>query len=221
MPTTTNYIWDEQNYLAETDVNNVVQTVYTNEPQQYGNLVSSRIPISGMPTTFYHHFDALGSSRQLSTSAGAVSDTLTYDAWGNVVNRTGSTGVVFLWIGLVEYYFDIETGSIYIRARLYAPVVSRWTTVDPSDFVDTANRFVYVANSVVHSLDPSGTITITPIAADLNPDCGDDAYQYWDFELEYILRPAQGKKPAKSGAPVFWIPRPKSRCVLRPLRLLW
>jgi hypothetical protein len=35
MPTT-NFIWDEQNYLAETDQNNVIQTVYTNEPQQYG-----------------------------------------------------------------------------------------------------------------------------------------------------------------------------------------
>jgi hypothetical protein len=34
MPTT-NYIWDEQSYLAETDQNNVVQTVYTTEPQQY------------------------------------------------------------------------------------------------------------------------------------------------------------------------------------------
>ncbi len=54
MPTT-NYIWDEDNLLAETDGNNVVQTVYTNEPQQYGNLVSSRI--SGM-TSVPPLFDA-------------------------------------------------------------------------------------------------------------------------------------------------------------------
>jgi len=83
MPTT-NYIWDEENLLAETDASNVVQTVYTNEPQQYGNLISSRI--SG--TTSYHHFDAIGSTRQLTNGAGTVTDTMIYDAWG-----TSSTGV--------------------------------------------------------------------------------------------------------------------------------
>ena len=42
MPTTTNYIWDEDNLLAEADGTNTVNTVYTNEPEHYGNLVSSR-----------------------------------------------------------------------------------------------------------------------------------------------------------------------------------
>src|SRR5579863_8564166 len=115
MPTTTNYIWDEDNLLAEADVNNVVQTVYTNEPQQYGNLVSSRIPIAGTPTTVYHHFDALGSTRQLTNSAGAVTDTMIYDAWGNVVSRTGTNGVTLLWDGQPGYYTDRETGLLSVR----------------------------------------------------------------------------------------------------------
>src|SRR5260221_13722667 len=99
MPTT-NYIWDEQNYLAETDASNVVQTVYTNEPEQYGNLVSSRI--SG--TTSYHHFDVLGSTRQLTNAAGGTTDTVIYDAWGNVVSRTGATATKRQWIGQIAYY---------------------------------------------------------------------------------------------------------------------
>src|SRR5260221_14508213 len=114
MPTT-NYIWDEQNYLAETDENNVVQTVYTNEPEQYGNLVSTRI--SG--TTSYHHFDALGSTRQLTNSAGTATDTVIYDAWGNVVNRTGTTSISLLWIGEAGYYFGSATGLFYVRRRPY------------------------------------------------------------------------------------------------------
>jgi hypothetical protein len=64
--TTTNYIWDERNHLAEADATNTINVVYTNEPQQYGNMVSSRI--SG--TTSYHQFDALGSTRQLTNAAG-------------------------------------------------------------------------------------------------------------------------------------------------------
>src|SRR5579859_3452429 len=114
MPTTTNYIWDDQNYLAEADGTNTINVVYTNEPEQYGNLVSTRIST----TTSYHHFDALGSTRQLTNSSGAVTDTMLYDTWGNSVNRTGTTGVMLLWIGELAYYFDAETGMQYVRARM-------------------------------------------------------------------------------------------------------
>src|SRR6266404_3432002 len=103
MPTT-NYIWDEQNYLAEADENNAVQTVYTNEPQQFGNLISSRI--SG--TTSYHHFDALGSTRQLTNAAGTTTDTMVYDAWGRMLIRTGTTALALLWLGRIGYYSDNE-----------------------------------------------------------------------------------------------------------------
>src|SRR5258708_21051082 len=104
MPTT-NYIGDEDNLLAETDGSNVGQTVYTNEPEQYGNLVSTRLPVAGTPTTVYQHFDAIGSTRQLTNAGGTVTDTVIYDAWGNVVTRTGTTAIRALWIGQVGYYF--------------------------------------------------------------------------------------------------------------------
>src|SRR5580704_14085663 len=116
MPTTTKYIWDDDNLLAEADGSDTIQTVYTNEPQQYGNLISSRI--SG--ATSYHHFDGLGSTRQLTNAAGSVTDSVIYDAWGNVVSRTGTTAIVFLWIGELEYYRDVETGQLYVRRRVYA-----------------------------------------------------------------------------------------------------
>src|SRR5262249_35082536 len=137
MPTT-NYIWDEQNYLAEADGSNTIQTVYTNEPQQYGNLISSRI--SG--TTSYHHFDAIGSTRQLTNAAGSVTDNVIYDAWGNVVSRTGTTGIVFLWVALVEYYFDAEIGFVYVRRRIYTPSAARWMALDTS-FLDGSGRYIY------------------------------------------------------------------------------
>src|SRR5579863_822272 len=123
MPTTTNYIWDEENIVAEADGTNTINVVYTNEPEQYGNLVSSRI--SG--TTSYHHFDALGSTRQLTNAAGTVTDSMIYDAWGTVVNRVGITSMALMWIGEVGYYFDAETRLFYVRRRPYQPSVGRWT----------------------------------------------------------------------------------------------
>ena len=162
MPTT-KYIWDEQNYVAEADATDTINVVYTNEPQQYGNLVSTRIS----STSSYHHFDALGSTRQLTNSAGTVTDTMIYDAWGNVVTRTGTTGAMLLWIGELGYYTDLEIGLIYVRRRPYAPATARWTTVDPMPALDGVQLFVYAQNSPVLSFDPSGLFFPPPPVAPL------------------------------------------------------
>jgi RHS repeat-associated protein len=169
MPTTTNYIWDEDNLLAEADGTNAIQTVYTNEPQEHGNLVSTRLPVGGTPTTVYHHFDAIGSTRQLTNAAGSVTDTMIYDAWGNVVNRTGTTGANLLWIGEVGYYSDSEIGQFYVRRRPYNPVIARWTTVDPLEFIDSLLRYLYGSNSPIRVSDPNGeqlakpSVPVTPL----------------------------------------------------------
>src|SRR5262249_31828338 len=169
MPTT-NYIWDKQNYLAEADGSSTIQTVYTNEPEQYGNLISSRI--SG--TTSYHHFDALGSTRQLTNAPGTVTDTMTYDAWGNAVSRSGSTPTTRLWVGVLTYYTDPETGLVWIIARPYGPMIARSTTVDPAE--DSTRGYTYVNNVATLFVDPSGLAcrppSVTPNAPPpgLEPD---------------------------------------------------
>src|SRR5438445_5573299 len=170
--TTTKYIWDDQNYLAEADGNDVIQTVYTNEPQQYGNLVSSRI--SG--ATSYHHFDALGSTRQLTNAAGSVTDTAIYDAWGNVVVRTGSTALALLWVGELGYYYDSETGLDYVRARSYGPAEARWLTPDLT-FVYGPGAYVYILNRPSRAVDPSGMELCWDCADKPEPDCGKFSWQ--------------------------------------------
>src|SRR5579872_4078014 len=152
MPTTTNYIWDDENYLAESDATNTINVVYTNEPRPYGNLVSSRI--SG--TTSYHHFDALGSTRQLTNAVASVTDTVIYDAWGNTVDRAGSTAVRLLWIARFGYYSDPETGLLSVRERAYGSIMGRWSSADSAAFVDGPNLYWYVLNTPATSVDPSG-----------------------------------------------------------------
>jgi RHS repeat-associated protein len=156
MPTTTNYIWDEQNYLAEASASNVIQNVYTNEPQGYGNLISSRIG----GTTSYHEFDALGSTRQLTNSGGSTTDTAIYDAWGNVANRTGNTVVPFVWLAAVGYYYDAESGLSYVRARHYGPTIARWTAGDTlrgdGRVTLVSSAYAYSGNSPVGRMDPAG-----------------------------------------------------------------
>jgi RHS repeat-associated protein len=154
MATTTNYIWDDANYLAESDLTNTVNVVYTNEPQRNGNLISSRI--SGASS--YHAFDGLGSTRQLSSAAGSTTDSVLYDAWGNVLVRNGTTVIGFVWIGEREYYSDREVSAIYIRRRAYLPTITRWTASDPMGL--PVALYVYANNSPMNVIDPSGLFVI-------------------------------------------------------------
>src|SRR5262245_26822456 len=214
MPTTTNYIWDEDNLLAEADGTNTIQTVYTNEPEQYGNLISSRI--SG--TTSYHHFDEIGSTRQLSNAAGTVTDTMIYDAWGNVVSRTGTTGALHLWIGEIGYYFDPETGMVYIRERPYGRATGRWTAPDPAAFQGILRLafaiFAYCCNNPTNLVDPSGRISVSAVKEHLGAmTCDDEPSIQWTFTLDkakhcdgYIVQKVRilcsGKTCAKKPADV-------------------
>jgi RHS repeat-associated protein len=156
--TTTNYIWDEQNLLAESDATNTINVVYTSEPQQYGNLISSRV--SG--TASYHHFDVTDSTRQLTNVAGAITDTILYDAWGNILSRIGSSVVAMLFGGAVFYYSDADTGLPWVRSRAYTAPPGRWTSTDPLLFNIlelTLQRYVYASNSPVLRQDPSGALS--------------------------------------------------------------
>ena len=92
-------LWDEGNYLAEAGADNVIQAAFTNDPRQYGSVISTRIGA----TTFWHQFDALGSTVGISDFEGdGLPDTWIYDAWGNIVSRTGTNQLAILWIGEVE-----------------------------------------------------------------------------------------------------------------------
>jgi len=70
-----------------------------------------------------------GSSvRHLTDSAGAVTDSYEYDAYGNEVASTGSTPNAYLYRG--ERY-GADLGLYYLRARWYNPVTRRFMTRDP------------------------------------------------------------------------------------------
>ena len=148
------FVWDSVNdcVMSELDGSGAVQVTYTNEPQQYGGVISQR---RGTTTSTYHS-DALGSTRALTDSSGNVTDTYLHDAWGNLVASTGTTTNPFKWVGKYGYYTDDSTGPVYVRARMYEPTVARWMSVDPLRFVDGSNYYLYAINRPVFLTDANG-----------------------------------------------------------------
>ena len=150
--------WDFENYLAETDHQNEIQAVYTNERQSYGNLISQYRKDGAIWTPSYYQYDALGSTRALTDDAGDATDTYVYDAWGNEVASSGTTVNPFRWVGKVGYYWDEGSGTFYIRARVYEPVTGRWMSQDPLGYEGSPwNLYEYVFDNPSVAVDPAGT----------------------------------------------------------------
>ncbi len=148
-------IWDGENILLETDGSDVTQVVYTLEPAGYGNLVSQR---RGSTTSTYL-FDALGSTRKLTDSAGAVTDSYDYRAYGETYQSSGSTVNVFRWVGELGYYFDVDRDAYYLRARPYRPALARFLSQDPIGFEGSEwNLYEYAINNPLMNSDPTGLI---------------------------------------------------------------
>ena len=83
----------------------------------------------------YYGYDAGGSVRELLSTAGMVTDTYSYDAFGNTVAQTGSTPNEFLYRG---EQFDAALGIYYLRARYYVPRTGRFLIEDKYEGDDVA-----------------------------------------------------------------------------------
>jgi RHS repeat-associated protein len=165
---TTKHVWDGENILLETDGSNVVQVVYTLEPALYGNLVSQRR--SG--ATSIYLFDALGSTRELASSTGSVTDSYVYDSFGNILLTSGSTINWFRFIGHSGCYYDIDIGDYNLRARFYGAAIGRFLSRDPLESSNRSNGYVYSFNNPAVLSDPSGLQAIpTKLTLDPVGDC--------------------------------------------------
>jgi RHS repeat-associated protein len=144
MPRTT-YFWDEDNILAEYDENGDVRAEYTYEAQQYGNLISDQTA----PNYSQYHYDAIGSTVDVTNDQQQPVDSTRYSAFGQ---ETAVMAKPFAFCGRVGYYHDTELGSFYVRRRNYAALHGRWLSVEPL----MTELYKYVQNSPVNSNDPSG-----------------------------------------------------------------
>jgi RHS repeat-associated protein len=113
--------------------------------------------ISNVWTPSFYGYDGGGNVRQLTSTAGTVTDKYEYDAFGNLWTVSGTTPNNYLYRG--EQY-DFDLGLYYLRARYYNPNTGRFMSRDPwsgNQFdPKTLHKYLYVGSNPVNNVDPRG-----------------------------------------------------------------
>jgi len=148
---TTTFYYSGTNITTETQGANVVAHYV------YG---VNRVSRDASGSYEYYHNDGLGSTRQLSNDSQSVTQTTTFDAFGNIESSAGSSNNVYKYAGQWGYRNDGDDGLIHVGARYYDALVGRFVSADTYlgkiGNPQSLNRYVYVENDPVNAVDPTG-----------------------------------------------------------------
>ena len=149
---TTSFLLDKNREYPQAVVERTGGTIIS---YTYGSRLISQTA-TGFGSRFYladGHF----STRQLTTSAGSVSDTYTYDGFGGLLASTGLTPNNYQYTG---EQFDPNIGLYYLRARYYDQTTGRFSATDPVEGTIfsplSLHRYLYTNANPVNNIDPSG-----------------------------------------------------------------
>lgn len=109
---------------------------------------------------FYtYHYDYRGSTTAITDEDGVITDTFSYDTYGQLLSHTGDTDTPFMYNGRDGVITD-ENGLLYMRARYYSPELKRFINADiivgSIDNSQTLNRYAYVNGNPISYVDPFG-----------------------------------------------------------------
>ena len=156
---TTNYLVDTNNHTGYAQVIEELQGGNVVKQFTYGHdLISQRCVAPSVNCTLsFYGYDGHGSVRQLTDATAVVTDTYTYDAFGILISRTGTTPNDYLYAG---EQFDANLGFYYLRARYMDPFSGRFMSFDSFEgsWVDplSLHKYLYAGADPVDKIDPSG-----------------------------------------------------------------
>jgi RHS repeat-associated protein len=157
---TTSYLVDTNNLTGHAQVVEEIQSGAVIKTFTYGHsLISQRTVGSGVN---FYQYDGHASVRGLTDANGNPTDTYDYDAFGNLIYRTGTTLNDYLYSG---EQFDSSVGFYYLRARYFNTLNGRFQTMDSYEGSrsdpPSLHKYVYANADPVNRLDPSGRMSIS------------------------------------------------------------
>ena len=118
---------------------------------------------------YYYVLNAQGDVVKLIAPSGSVYAEYTYDAWGNILDSSGSLRNTNP-LRYRGYYYDKETGFYYLQSRYYDPIVKRFLNADSCASTGQGfigyNMFAYCGNNIILYNDISGCYKVAIIGDD-------------------------------------------------------
>ncbi|MEN6312661.1 MAG: S8 family serine peptidase [Clostridiaceae bacterium] len=145
----TNYLYEYDKVILETD-----DTGTQTARNVYGiNLIS----MTSGSETLHYMYNGHADVTTLIDNTGAVKASYYYDAFGNILDQTGSADNNITYAG---YQYDEETGLYYLNARYYDSKIARFLSEDTyrgsaSDPLNL-NLYTYCHNEPIMYWDPTG-----------------------------------------------------------------
>jgi len=149
--TTSVYAYDGDNLVEETNSSGSVIARYAQ-----GAGIDEPLALLRSSAISYYNADGLGSVTSLTSAAGALAQTYTFDSFGKQTASSGSLTNPFQYAGRE---LDSETGLYYYRARYYDSNAGRFISEDPhKEVLRGLNFYAYVRNNPVGYTDPDGKL---------------------------------------------------------------
>jgi RHS repeat-associated protein len=112
-------------------------------------------------SVYFYHYDGIGSTRNLTDSNAVVTDSYVYDAYGVLLEKSGSTENDYLYTG---EQFDPNIGFYYLRARYMDPETGRFISMDSyaGDRMSpiSLHKYLYANCNPIMFTDPSGYFSL-------------------------------------------------------------
>ncbi len=142
------YAYDGDNLIEETNSSGTVVARYSQ-----GLNIDEPLAMLRSATTSFYQADGLGTITSLSSGAGALAQTYTFDSFGNQIASSGSLTNPFQYTARES---DPETGLYYYRARYYDTTTGRFASEDPIEFYGGTNLYLYADDDPIVLDDPFG-----------------------------------------------------------------
>ena len=119
-----------------------------------GGLIS-RVDAGNAPA--FYHFDALGSTSEITDATGTARNRYTYLPFGDNLSAAENIQNPFTFVGEFGVVHEGH-GLEFMRTRYFDPVAGRFTQRDPIGMAGGLNLYAYAANSPIDSIDPVGLV---------------------------------------------------------------
>ncbi len=174
------YTYDYEGNRTSKTVNDGETTLYVNDTSGSLSMVTTYTDEDGKEKAYFtrgdssellsmesegnyswYHYDGHGNVRSLTNDDGVITDSYSYDAYGNLLEKEGDTENEFFYTG--EQY-NSATGLYYLRARYMNPGTGTFISMDSyqGSIYDpvSLHKYLYANANPVMYTDPSGYFSL-------------------------------------------------------------